>query len=376
MNIWTPDLSKWKDANGKCKKLHSVMLYIYGGKSSAYKMVPFENENQQSGLTVSGELFAALHETILITFSYRHDLFSTLYLEGKLGANLGLFDQNLAIRWAKKHIGELCGDAEHLTVFAHSSAAVGLGMHLISSYSKNLISNAIMQSDSPFFRDSIPVTRDEIAINSLLAIIDLGNCTNFTGIQSSQMKELSKRVKAIYFDRQIFGYSLKTQVLVNELTKIHHVFYTSKLRPKPIDRDLLRLISFLSKRIDVACLQRLPTDQIINVNVAYLEQLWSYYVDFDFVDADAYQDYKLFNKLDLNPNLNLLIGNLVVEQHADVLSLRQDHYSDQFNAPVIEKAEMVEMFPTKSNFLASGKFLNSLIIILNIIFILNYSSGL
>ena len=341
------------------------MLFIYGGKSSAYKMVPFENENQQSSLSTSGELFAALHETVLITFSFRHDLFATLYLENELGANLALFDQNLAIRWAKKHVGELCGDAEHLTVFAHSSGAIGLGFHLISSYSKSLISNAILQSESPFYHDSLPATRDEIAINSLLAIIDLGKCTNFTGIQLGHMHELSESVKANYFDRQTLGYSLRTQVLVSELSKIHNDFSTSKLRPKQGDsleddsyKDLLRLVSFLSKRVDVTCLQRLPMEQISNVSEAYSKQVWSYHVDFDFVGADAYQDYRSFNKLDLDPNLNLLIGNLVQESYDGVSLLMQDHYTDQFNPPVIEKAEMAEIIATKLNFLTSGKFLN------------------
>ena len=169
------------------------MLYIYGGKSSAFQMMPFENENQQSGLAYSGELFAALHETILVTFNYRHELFATLYVEGKLGANLQLFDQHLAIRWMKKHIGELCGDAEHLTVFGNSMGARGLGLQLLSNYSKSLISNAIMQSYGPFFQDSEPATRDEIAINSLLAVIDLGNCTKFTSIQFDQMHELRRK---------------------------------------------------------------------------------------------------------------------------------------------------------------------------------------
>ena len=319
-------------------------------------MVPFENENQQSGLAYSGELFAAVHETILVTFSYRHELFATIFLEGELGANIQLFDQHLAIRWVKKHIGELCGDAEHLTVFGHSSGSMAVGLQLLSNYSKNLISNAIMQSAAPFFQDSMFVTREEIAVNSLLAIIELGSCTRFTGIQFDQMNELSERMKTIYFDRQTFGYSLKTEVLVRELSKIHHVFYVSELRPKPIDSDLLQLASFLSKRVDVACLQRLPMEQFFNVSHAYSTQLWEYYVDFDFIAADAYQHYKSFNKLDLNPQLNLLIGNLIKENLADTFSISVGHYMDQFNPPVFERSEMAEVISTKLNFLTSGKF--------------------
>ena len=143
---------------------------------------------------------------------------------------------------------------------------------------------------------------------------------------------------------------------MRELSKINHVFYVSELRPKPIDSDLLQLVSFLSKRVDVACLQRLPTEQISTMNSAYVNSLWAYYVDFDFITADAYQDYKSFNKLDLNSNLNLLIGNLIGESYSDALWLWDEHYTDQFNPPVVEKTEITQIIASKLNFLISGKF--------------------
>ena len=309
-------------------------------------------------MTFSGELFAALQETILITFNYRHDLFATLYLEGELNANIQLFDQNLALRWIKKYIGELCGNADRLTVFGHSMGARSLGYHLLSSYSKNLISNAILQSSAPFFQDSLPATKDELAINSLLAVIELRNCTNFTDLKLDQISGLSEKVKANYFDRQAMRYSLKKEILLENLLKIHHKFSQSKLVPNKENIDLSELVRFLAKHVDVACLQRLSKEQVANVSSMYMDAKWSYYVDNDFIRADTYYDYKLFNKLDLNPNLNLLIGNVIEEDQSDTLWLLDTdrYYSDQFNPPVIPKEEIIEIIAKNLSFLTSGKF--------------------
>ena len=324
------------------------MLYIYGGKSSIFQMVPFKNENQESDLCYSGESFPALQETILVTFNYRRDLFATLYLEDELSANLQLFDQHLAIQWVKKYISELCGDAERLTLFGNSAGGGAVGYQLISTYSKNLIHNAILQSLVPFPRKSLPVTKDELAINSFLAIIELGACMNFTDLK---VGGLSEKVKANFFDRQAVGYFLNKNSLLRELKELTK---NDGRLEEGCCVELLELVRFLSKSVDAACLQRLPSSQIINVSSAYTATKWSIYFDDDFISADAYQDYKLYKKLNLNPNVNLLIGNLVGESYSETFWLPGQYYTDQFNAPVIEKTEMIEILKEKIDFLVSG----------------------
>lgn len=70
-NIWTPDLENARDANGKCKKLYTVMIYLVGGKSSIYQTLPFKTKNENDDyLLYSGELMA-LQDSILFIFNFR-----------------------------------------------------------------------------------------------------------------------------------------------------------------------------------------------------------------------------------------------------------------------------------------------------------------
>ena len=80
-------------------------------------------------------------------------MFATLYLDDdEYVGNLALFDQNLAISWVKKHIGEFCGDDERITVFGQSFGANFLSIQLLSNYSQHLIDNAILQSGFTLFQ--------------------------------------------------------------------------------------------------------------------------------------------------------------------------------------------------------------------------------
>ena len=117
-------------------------------------MAPLLDQSGQSHLSISGDSFSALHNTIVVTLNYRVDLFASLYLLDELSANLGLFDQNLAIQWVHKYINDLCGDDQKITLFGNSYGSMATGIHIISKYSKDLINNAIMQSASPFFNVS------------------------------------------------------------------------------------------------------------------------------------------------------------------------------------------------------------------------------
>ena len=71
-NIWTPNLENTRNENGECKQLSNVMLYIFGGTSSAYQMLPFKDENEDADyLLYSGEVFAQ-QDTILVTINFRY----------------------------------------------------------------------------------------------------------------------------------------------------------------------------------------------------------------------------------------------------------------------------------------------------------------
>ena len=183
-------------------------------------MSPLLTESNESVLSYSGELFASLHNSILITFNFRSSLFSDLYLDSIYQANLGLFDQNLAFEWAKKYINEFCGDNTKLTVIAHSASADLLGIHLISKYSRHLIDNAIIQSKArTFFSGALPKTKNEMIINSFSAIQDLG-CLNLSKNDIIiKDGELDEEIKLKYFSLIDDKYNLNKNLFLQELNE-------------------------------------------------------------------------------------------------------------------------------------------------------------
>lgn len=77
-----------------------------------------------------------------------------------------------------------------------------------------------------------------------------------------------------------------------------------------LNGDVLSLTKFLSKHaVDLECLETVPAERITKLKTN--PKLLLYY-DEDFIDRSAFLDYRLYNRLDLNPNLHLLIGTLKV----------------------------------------------------------------
>ena len=70
LNLWTPNLDGLK-VNGVCTSKKNVMVYIIGSNSSIYQMFPFADADDRAYLAYNGQLFAALHDTIIVIFNYR-----------------------------------------------------------------------------------------------------------------------------------------------------------------------------------------------------------------------------------------------------------------------------------------------------------------
>ncbi|GAB1603547.1 cholinesterase 2-like [Argonauta hians] len=132
LNIWVP-----RDA----RKPHSsltTMIWIYGGSF---------NSGTSSLDLYNGQWLAASENVIVASLNYRLGPFGFLYLNDKRApGNMGLLDQNLAIKWIRDNIASFGGDPNKLTLFGESAGSASVSLHVVSPLSRKLFNNAIMMS--------------------------------------------------------------------------------------------------------------------------------------------------------------------------------------------------------------------------------------
>ncbi|THC97969.1 hypothetical protein EYZ11_002539 [Aspergillus tanneri] len=127
-----------------------VLVYIHGGglqeggsADQRYNMSFLIQESTNMGLT-----------TIGVSLNYRLSGFG--FLSGRAVnesgvANLGLYDQRLALRWIHENIAAFGGDPSRVTIQGESSGALSVGYHLLAYDGRDdaLFQAAIAQSGGP-----------------------------------------------------------------------------------------------------------------------------------------------------------------------------------------------------------------------------------
>lgn len=133
------------------------MVYIYGGGLIMGSSKP----------GFLGPEFLLLNDIVLVTINYRlgalgnivKNLWNTQnqFLTGFLSlsdpdlqvyGNMGLKDQNLALKWVQKNIKNFNGNPKNVTIFGNSAGAASVQAHILSPASKGLFDKAIIQSGS------------------------------------------------------------------------------------------------------------------------------------------------------------------------------------------------------------------------------------
>ncbi|XP_046846337.1 acetylcholinesterase-like [Xenia sp. Carnegie-2017] len=128
LNVWTPYPRRNKSL--------AVMVWIHGGGFR------FGASGQYDGAN-----FVVLGDVILVTINYRLGALGFLTTpDKKIKANLGLFDQRLALKWVKENIKNFGGDPELITIFGQSAGGASVSAHTISKESSKYFKRAIAQS--------------------------------------------------------------------------------------------------------------------------------------------------------------------------------------------------------------------------------------
>ncbi len=132
LNIWTPGC----DTAGR-----AVMVWIHGGSFTT----------GSSAMSWYDGAALARRGVVLVSVNYRLGALGFLNL-AEFGeryahsANLGLADQQLALRWVQRNIEAFGGDPSNVTIFGESAGAMSVGAHFGCEASTSLFSKAICQS--------------------------------------------------------------------------------------------------------------------------------------------------------------------------------------------------------------------------------------
>ena len=141
LNLWVPTGCQALDGGGPGETL-AAMVWIHGGGFEwGSTTVP----------TYDGRVLAATQCVIVASLNYRLGPLGFLSLsdDDRAPGNVGLLDQNMALRWIHQNLRSFGGSPDRITLFGESAGALSVGAHMVSPLSRDLFSRAIIQSGPP-----------------------------------------------------------------------------------------------------------------------------------------------------------------------------------------------------------------------------------
>lgn len=90
--------------------------------------------------------FAAKHDAVCISINYRLSTLGFLSYPGAIEENLGLLDQQFALKWTHDNVGSFGGDVDNVTIFGCSAGGASVQYHLMSPESSKYFARAIAVS--------------------------------------------------------------------------------------------------------------------------------------------------------------------------------------------------------------------------------------
>lgn len=134
LNIYVPQGAE----AASTRATRPVMVFVHGGRYWTGRA----SENAVQKL-------AAQADAIVVTIAYRLNAFGFLADAERArrgDTNLGLQDQQLALRWVQRHIGDFGGDPRRVTLFGESAGAGSALLQLLDPAAAGLFQRAILQS--------------------------------------------------------------------------------------------------------------------------------------------------------------------------------------------------------------------------------------
>ena len=139
LNIYTPNPLKVDPIQTTLKP---VMLWIHGGGFT-----------EGDATTLIDPQYLLDQDVVFVSIQYRLGLLGFFAVENStdLPGNLGLKDQQEAMRWVQRNIAYFGGDPAKVTIFGVSAGAVSVHSHILSPSAKGLFRAGILQSGTALF---------------------------------------------------------------------------------------------------------------------------------------------------------------------------------------------------------------------------------
>ncbi|XP_075529767.1 acetylcholinesterase-like [Dermacentor variabilis] len=175
LNVWVPEVAN--DSGSR----RPVLVWIHGGAFT------FGSANTAN---CSGVLLAALIGVVVVSMNYRLGIlgFMNVYSSEAPG-NVGLLDQNMALKWVQRNIGHFGGDPERVTLFGEGAGSMSVHTQIMSPLSRRLFKRAVLMSGTMYSRDTWDTVYE--------SIVKAYKVANVLGCSNSARIGLSPNVETI-----------------------------------------------------------------------------------------------------------------------------------------------------------------------------------
>ncbi|XP_076811311.1 cholinesterase-like [Clavelina lepadiformis] len=191
LNIWTPDHHE--------EDRLAVMVWIYGGSYFS----------GTSALRVyDGRYLAAAGHVIVVSFNYRLGPLGFLPPLGKSApGNVGMLDQQWALKWVQENIRDFGGDSNNVTLFGESTGAASISLHTLAPSSSGLFNRVILQSGNALTPWAAVSLDTALERTKLLASRLFCETTDFEiMLECLRSKDVDDLFSASWFTSQMFDF--------------------------------------------------------------------------------------------------------------------------------------------------------------------------
>ncbi|KAH7938967.1 hypothetical protein HPB52_003116 [Rhipicephalus sanguineus] len=128
LNVWVPEAAKSPGSR------RPALAWIHGG---AFTLGSANQANY------SGVFLSALGDVVVVSMNYRLGILGFMSANSpEAPGNVGLLDQNVALKWVQRNIEHFGGDPERVTLFGESAGSMCIHAHIMSPLSEGLFKRA------------------------------------------------------------------------------------------------------------------------------------------------------------------------------------------------------------------------------------------